>query len=82
MLSYLNIKLFIELIFKARPQSLLRYSAFIQPHCGYNDFAEVTLKKHSSRGVLRKKCPENMQQISRRTPMPKCDFNKFVLQLY
>ena len=29
-----------------------------------------------SRGVLRKSCSENMQQIYRRTPMPKCDFNK------
>ena len=26
--------------------------------------------------VLRKKCSENMQQIYRKTPMPKCDFNK------
>ena len=28
------------------------------------------------RGVLRKRCSENMQQMYRRTPMPKCDFNK------
>ena len=27
-----------------------------------------------SRGILRKKCSENMQQIYRRTP--KCDFNR------
>ena len=27
-------------------------------------------------GVLRKRCAENMQQIYRRTPMPKCDFYK------
>ena len=33
-------------------------------------------------GVLKKKCSENMQQIYRRTPMPKCDFNKVALQLY
>ena len=25
-------------------------------------------------GVLRKSCSKNMQQIYRRTPMPKCDF--------
>ena len=31
---------------------------------------------------LRKIYSENMQQINRRTPMPKCDFNKAVLQLY
>ena len=34
------------------------------------------------RGVFRKICPEIMQQIYRRTPMPKCDFNKVDLQLY
>ena len=38
------------------------------------------------RGVPRKTCSENMQQIYRRTPMSKCDFNKVAtllkLQLY
>ena len=29
-----------------------------------------------------KKVFENMQQIDRRTLMPKCDFNKVALQLY
>ena len=29
-------------------------------------------QKQSSRGVLKKKCTENMQQIYRRAPMPKC----------
>ena len=37
-------------------------------------------QKQSSRGVLKKRCAENMQQICRRTPMPKCDFNKVALQ--
>ena len=32
--------------------------------------------KQPSRGLLRKKRSENMQQIYRRTPMPKCNFNK------
>ena len=31
------------------------------------------LRKQLPRGVLRKRCSENMQQIYRRTPMPKCD---------
>ena len=31
------------------------------------------IQKQSSRVVLRKRCSENMQQIYRRTPMPKCD---------
>ena len=32
--------------------------------------------------VRRKRCCENMQQIYRRTPTTKCDFNKVVKQLY
>ena len=34
------------------------------------------MQKQPSRGVLIKMCSENMQQIYRRAPMPKCDFNK------
>ena len=33
------------------------------------------------RGVLSRRCSENMQQIYRRTPMLKCDFNKNALIL-
>ena len=33
------------------------------------------LQKQLFRGVLSKRCSENMQQTFRRTPMPKCDFN-------
>ena len=29
-----------------------------------------------------KKCPENIQQMARRSLMPKCDFEKVVLQFY
>ena len=32
------------------------------------------------RAVLSKRCSENIQQIYKRTPMPKCDFNKIPLQ--
>ena len=39
-------------------------------------------QKQPSRDVLRKGCSENMQQIYRRKPIPKCDFNKVALQLY
>ena len=39
-------------------------------------------KKQPSRYVLRKRCSENMQQIYRSKPKPKCDFNKVSLQLY
>ena len=38
------------------------------------------LQKQSSRGVLRRRFPENMQQIYRRTPIPKCDFKKVAKQ--
>ena len=44
-------------------------------------FPEGTKHKQPVRGVLLKRCSENMQQIYRRTPMPKCDFNKVALQL-
>ena len=40
------------------------------------------LQKQPSRGVPRKKCSENVQQIYRRTLMPKCDFNKVAKQLH
>ena len=30
------------------------------------------VQKQPSRGIFRKRCSENMQQIYRRTPMPKC----------
>ena len=36
-------------------------------------------QKQSPRGVPRKRCSENMLQIYRTTPMPKCDFNKVAL---
>ena len=39
-------------------------------------------EKQPSRGVLRKSYSQNMQQIHRRTPMPKCDFKTVALQLY
>ena len=37
---------------------------------------ELKRQKQPSKGVPRKRCSENMQQIYRRAPMPKCDFNK------
>ena len=37
-------------------------------------------QKQPSKSVLRKSCSENMQQIYRKRPMPKCDFNKVALQ--
>ena len=40
------------------------------------------IQKQPPKGVPRKRCSENMQQIYRRPPMPKCDFNKVAKQLY
>ena len=39
------------------------------------------LQKKPSIGILRKRCSENMQQIYRRTPMLKRDFNKVAKSL-
>ena len=36
-------------------------------------------QKQPSRDVPKKRCSENIQQIFRRTPIPKCDFNKVAL---
>ena len=42
--------------------------------------------KHTSEAAIQRgsyeMCSENMQQISRKTPMPKYDFNKVAKQLY
>ena len=40
------------------------------------------VQKQPFRAVLSKMCSENMQQIDRRTPIPKCDFDKVSKQLY
>ena len=37
---------------------------------------EKHFQKQPPRDVLKKRCSENIQQIYRRTPMPKCEFNK------
>ena len=50
-------------------------------YCWYKE-TYTNIQKQPPRGVPRKKCSENMQQIYRRTPMPKCDFNKVAKQLY
>ena len=50
--------------------------------CLWIKFAGHTFyrQKQTSRRVLSKRCSENMQQIYRRTPTPKCDFNKITLR--
>ena len=38
-------------------------------------------QKLPSIGVLIKRCSENVQEVYKKTPMLKCDFNKVALQL-
>ena len=45
-------------------------------------FQNRCFQKQPQRGVLKKRCSENMEQIYRRTSMPNCDFNKVAKQLY
>ena len=42
----------------------------------------MQFQKQPSKGVFRKRGSKNLQQIYRRTPMPKYDFNKLAKQLY
>ena len=51
------------------------------------DFSHIVkelfqLTEAAPRDVPKKRCFENMQQFNKRTPMPKCHFNKVALQLY
>ena len=61
--------------FKASFIVNLRTEKYFSQHCDI-------VQKQPSRGVLRKRCSENMLQIYRRTAMPKCDFTKVAKQLY
>ena len=61
------------------PQFFLHASLWIFPSVHLDDYL---FQKQPSRDVPRKRCSENIQQIYRRTPMPKCDFNKVAKQLY
>ena len=47
-----------------------------------NHVGKRFVQKPFDRGVLGKRCSESIQQIYKRAPMPKCNFNKVDLQLY
>ena len=55
-------------------------------NCSFHEcqrcYHESSIQKQPSSAVLTKKCSENMPQIYRRTPIPKCNFNKVVKHLY
>ena len=55
---------------------------FGYPQVEFREAEGFNMQKLPSRGVLQKKCSENMQQIYRRTPMPKCSFNTAAVQLF
>ena len=61
-------------------------SVYFSETTSVSDFTKSSRKtifsKQPFRGVFIKRCSENMQQVYRRTPMPKCDFNKVAKQPY
>ena len=61
------------------------YKAFFMQRVvllGSTTASAFSFQKQLTIGALSKRCSENMQQIYRRTPMPKGDFNKVAKQLY
>ena len=63
------------------PCSLNCAKRFQEPYVIEQDYqAFIKWQKQPSRGSLWKMCSENMQQMYRRTPTWKCDFNEVVLQ--
>ena len=61
-----------------------RYKHFITDAVPFIILFRTRVKKKNRFLLLRllKRCSKNMQQIYRRTPMRKCDFNKVAKQLY
>ena len=53
----------------------------IDDQLSFNLHISSIYQKQSSKGVPRKRCSENMQQIYRRTLIPKCHFNKVALHI-
>ena len=58
------------------------HSILITMPCNKDICFKLYMQKQPSRAVPRKRCSENMQQIYRRTPMPKWDFKKVAQKLY
>ena len=58
-------------------------SLFLRIHQRRSTILETSNKsqKQPPRGVPRKRCSENMQQIYRRTPMPKCDLQSNFIEI-
>ena len=58
-------------------QSRRNSANFLQPIKTYRSIRPV-IQNQPPGDIPRKRCSEYMQQIYRRTPMSKCDFNKFI----
>ena len=67
--KYMNIFLLKVLPYIAKSNLTLIHALMIK-----KNVITMSGTEQPSRGILRKKCSENMQQIYRRTP--KCDFNR------
>ena len=68
-------------------QKVVSYDAFSTFVLSYlnqkkGNVTAMIIQKKSSRSVFKKRCSENMQQMYRRTPLSKCNFNKVAFQLY
>ena len=59
-----------------------RHTNLLNELGGLNKKSDKYDQKQPSKCVLRKRCSENMQQVYRRTLMPKCDCNKVALKFY
>ena len=70
------------LINKAEHVTMLSDYGNDYPWTTLSSCINILIQKQPFRGVLLKRCSENMQQIYRRTPIPKYDFNKVAKQLY
>ena len=45
---------------------------------GFSEAVQKAIQEQPFKGVLGKRCSESMEQLYRRTPMPKYDFNNFI----
>ena len=83
---FIYLKVINDLSGAQKLQQMYKYKIvviFIKEVDIYNlKLSKLLLQKQPLKGVLEKRCSENMQQIYRRTPMPKCNFNKAAKQLY
>ena len=61
--------------------SLLKVFSDISQKPRFTSIAINHTQKQPPRGVLKKRCSEIMQQIFKRTPMLKCDFNEVAIEI-